>query len=392
MTLQRTISRTINQPGKHQAWLRKKELGDIIIETRVAALEDPDLTDGAKVLFDYLLHLALQPKSQHWFGVVTISTGKLAWKLKRAKRSIYNWNDELRAKRFIRISKLERPNMWPINTYHIVALTPPEKTGQMLSGDGMWGNGSRRAGVIPGLGARKAKVVHNLHAENGDGKESNTPYCPENAPASGKEGHLPAAKFATARRKLCDCPPQNLRLGVAKLATGSRKKGHAAVAKNDTREPQKTTHYKESLETSNKSSEKVDNGEGESPPSKKDSKKQITGLESWKMRVEALFPSKLEKLLAELEAEKGKIKADKASFDYENSPLKPAKAEWVGFARAEIDRSSPLAADRKQQIREILSDPASYTTINYTQDAADRLDMLNKKIAHLVECLKGPAK
>ena len=87
---------------------------ETIFRARIDALEDPELTDGARMLFARLLDSALDPAS--WFkrrGQVCISNTQLRERLSRSARAIYGWTKELETQRHVWMSKLGRPTCNP---------------------------------------------------------------------------------------------------------------------------------------------------------------------------------------------------------------------------------------------------------------------------------------
>jgi hypothetical protein len=195
------------------------ETTQLIIGARRTAIFDEQLSDGAKVLFCLLLDLAVSRSSCHGFGAVLISVTKLTEALTRCPRAIYGWKKQLLAKRYIWITKVPMPNFWPVDVYHITALTEPGEMSQMATKDGFWGNGARRQ--LPekiGKGARepgqKALGLRGIKGHRSD-LDPDSSNLPDNAPESGTKVHP----------------------SVAYNATGSGTKVHRGAAQNDTGEP-----------------------------------------------------------------------------------------------------------------------------------------------------------
>src|SRR5262249_51373048 len=115
-----------------------------IIGARRQALTDPHLKDGATVLFCLLLDMAVSRSTGYGFGALLSSVTKLTEALNRCRRAIFAWKKQLLAKRYIWITKVPMPNFWPVDVYHIAALTEPGEMSQMPTKDGFWGNGARR--------------------------------------------------------------------------------------------------------------------------------------------------------------------------------------------------------------------------------------------------------
>jgi len=226
---------------------RKPESDDIgvaIKGARTRALENETLSDGARVLFCYLLDKAVSGNTYLRFGSVLISTTKLCEKLKRCARAIYGYKRELVDERFIWISNQPMPNFWPMHIHHITDLDKPDHDGQMPTRDGLWGNGTRRQlPVVVGNGARQPgqKTLPlrstECHRSEGGVTDPNSSVLAQNAPEGRTEGHPSAASCAAESSKLCGGEPQVVRRGAAKSAAESRTKCHPTAAQNATGQP-----------------------------------------------------------------------------------------------------------------------------------------------------------
>lgn len=128
-----------------------EDLTAAILAVRLAALTDPELSDGAARLFVHLLDLSLQRSASNWRGQVTISQSKLSEHLHRSRRVIWDRVQELIGRRYVWITKQRVPNFWDLNVYHVTALDSPNHPEQNPTRDGLWGNGARR-GPPPGTG------------------------------------------------------------------------------------------------------------------------------------------------------------------------------------------------------------------------------------------------
>ena len=362
----------------------------VIIETRQGVLHDGDLDFGARCLFVDLLDLALNWYTHRADGVVVISITKLAERLKCSPRTIYDWNKQLVAARYIWMSYQKMPNMWPLNTYHITALDPPGEARQMPTKDGVWGNGARREKCLPGLGVRGTP----LHSLQGF-QNSNSDISQENAGESGTIVHVSAANSAAPSGRVCTGEPQSLHRGAAKLAAGSGKKQHVGAAENCMGPPQQSAHNKESQD---RRIERDLGGEGSPAPKLQGKATRKDAWEIWRDTVADKYPSKREKLRDELLGKLKSAKSSAASFDLAKSQLKPKHADWLNFVDKEIARlaqsSRPedkvLLADRKSQRQEVVMDPKSYAKLEMVSAAAELVAVLTKKLAIVEEFISGP--
>lgn len=230
-----------------------------IIRTRQEVLEHGSLTDGARTLFCWLLDNSLRWTVNRARGVITISQTKLSERLKRSKRAISGWSEELSEAGFIWISKWTMPNMWPICTYHITFIDPPdERLHQIVTGDGMWGNHARRRELEePGPGARQPgqlPLSAQKHLQNPfrgtkrhASQKGNSSKPQQNGAGSGKEQPLSGASFATGRGGFVHRGVAQNDTGESQeTTTGSRTKQHLAVAANVPGPSHQTALYKES--------------------------------------------------------------------------------------------------------------------------------------------------
>ena len=204
------------------------DIGQQIKSVRTDALGDPDLSDGARMFLCKVLDLAVSRDTMKRFGSVIISTTKLCDLLKRSARAIYGWKKEL--SHYIWISKVPMPNFWPMDHLHISRLDPPDKTMQMPTKDGLWGNGSRREQGVRGLGARQpgqlslsSQPALKNPLRGTKQHRSQTPdssFPEQNATGSGTKGHLSTASSAVDNSRTCGGEPQNLRWTTAPNSTG----------------------------------------------------------------------------------------------------------------------------------------------------------------------------
>ena len=256
-----------------------------IFKARLEAVTDHRLAFGARNFFTFLLDLALNPRvNNDRRGEITISTTQLCEWLDASPRAIYGWTKELVECRHIWVSKMPRPNMHPMNVFHITAMQPMREIKQDVANDGLWGNGYRRPGELMPLGARGAigKKRHYLLDRLGRPLYAETP---ENSPAT---------------RNICSSLPQNLREAPAKKDTCHPQNLRGAPAKKDTRPPQKQAVLIESqleIETP------VLRGEAQRPPSRA----------VWERKLEKLYPDELKQLRADLLKQQKEVDpADKA--------------------------------------------------------------------------------
>lgn len=213
----------------------------IILGARWDVVTDPELSRGAKLLFVFLLDLALNPAVNKGLrGVITITTTRLCEYLTASARAIYRWKRELVEKRYIWITDHYVPNAWPFHTFHVTALDHPEQPLHMPANDSLWGNGARRQKVEPGPGAR------GLSGKKGHlGKPSKNAKLPGKSAGSGKNEHRPAAKIAAGSGNDDDGEPQSMPLGAAEVAAGSSKIEQRGAAKKDTGQPSEPSVLRE---------------------------------------------------------------------------------------------------------------------------------------------------
>ncbi len=186
-----------------------EDLTHVILQARWSALTDPDLSKGAMVLFTYLLDMSLNRRVSDWRGVVKMSQIALCRDLHVTDRTIRRWERELVAKKFIWLSRIPRPNTWPMNVYHITALDEPDQRRQELSGDGVWGTGRGRSDA------------GRMHGTADRGQICPVPVLPDLAPqpvvlenAVGQECPVPEdknvlcerTKMSSARGQECPLP------------------------------------------------------------------------------------------------------------------------------------------------------------------------------------------
>ena len=210
------------------------DITQLILGTRRAACEDPDLDAGAVKLFVYLLDFSLLKSASRRVGTILFSTQQLTERLHSCKRAIYKWKRQLVGKRFIWISKYYMPNTWPMDLFHITVLDPDDQTVQMPTGDGFWGNGARRSAAAPGEGARGLCRTE-VHRTEPTPPDPNSSKTAQNEPGSRTEGHSSVAKNATGSRT-------EVTRAVARKSPGlshgshlaSRTKGHRGVARKCT--------------------------------------------------------------------------------------------------------------------------------------------------------------
>ena len=263
----------------------ERDYTSIILQSRRDVLEDGELSDGAKVLFTYLLDYSLHPGRNRGPGVVVFSTTQLSERLGRCARALYGWKRELVCKRYVWISSWYMPNTWPIDCFHITTLDPPGAESEMATPDGMWGNGTRRqrAGTA-GLGARAVRRTE-CHRTNDPLTEGQNAQTVANEPAHRTDCQASAASYAADRRKLCGGEPHEMSPESRKLCGGP-------------------PHEQAVLKEARGTREETDQGGKASPPAKKTVEKVIkpdggdleAELEKWREGLTGQFPSRLEKL------------------------------------------------------------------------------------------------
>jgi hypothetical protein len=182
-------------------------------------LTDPELTDGARNLFTLLLDLSLDPRLNGGRrGEIAISNTQLRERLYRSARAIYGWTGELVVQRHLWVSKKKRkkrPNMEPVNFFHVSALKPYRHQEEEVAGDGLWGNGYRRAELPMPLGARATPCKKRRLLFDRYGKPLFS-VLPENAPRNrtlyGRKGNY--LRVGPARKH--PCHPQKTTLPTSK--------------------------------------------------------------------------------------------------------------------------------------------------------------------------------
>lgn len=277
-----------------------------ILRARQEVCEDADLKPGPKLLFVYVLDLSLKRTVNVRPGVVTIAQTKLAEKLGVSQRTIFAWKRALVAKRYVWMTHQPMPNTWPLDSYHISALHPQDAWQEKTTAEGMWGNGERRQALpTPGAGARRpgqrslGLSGSTLPRRAGEHK---TEQNPDFAAQSGSE--LPPSVEAG-----CDSESQ-------RIATESRNGLRRRVeADCDGESKRIATHGRsglrptveadcEHIEVEVPGKSQTEGGTGQnSPPSaahQEEKNKMERELAAWSQTLEGLFPSRLEKLKAEL--------------------------------------------------------------------------------------------
>lgn len=129
------------------------------VHAREKCCEDKNLSNGAVRLFCRLLDFALNPYvNLGKKGQVIVSQLKLATLINCAPRSIRNRTEELLTFDYVWLSKIPRPNTYPILCYHITAFQARKDTRLEMSADGLWGNCARRFGPQDGGSAARKKA------------------------------------------------------------------------------------------------------------------------------------------------------------------------------------------------------------------------------------------
>ena len=270
-----------------------------ILQARRSCVTDPDLSDGAKLLFVLLLDWSLWPGKNKGPGVITISTTKLTELLCRSARAVWGWKKELLEKRFVWITDHFVPNFWPIHTYHITALCPPEEGGDPVTTDGLWGNHVRRSQANRGVGARVQKGAS--VADSAVEKKRDSRFCSGNATGNSKKGNLSTAESAVGNRRTCGGAPQNLRWSTAESAVENRRTCGGAPQQTTPGNRKKQHSLRETLGRDLSVSEV-----GGSPPP------QEKAFQSWVKSLDGQFPSHLRALEKKIRSRLENTKSDAA--------------------------------------------------------------------------------
>lgn len=186
-----------------------------IIHTREAVCQDARLEHGAARLFCLLLDFSLNPSMNlNRRGTVIISQTQLSERLNMSKRSVRDYIARLVSCGYLWVSKLPRPNMWPMARYHISALDAPKSAAMEVAQDGLWGNHARRfeRPSRPPLAASLAPQGGPLVDSHGNPVSS---FLLSNCAGSGEFSTLPEASLAPSQR-------QPAARAAASLAPGQR--------------------------------------------------------------------------------------------------------------------------------------------------------------------------
>jgi hypothetical protein len=369
------------EPKKQKAFSLappEEDVSQQIINARKTVLRDQTLSDGAKVLFCFLIDLAVSRTTMYAFGAVLISTTKLCENLNRCHRAIWKWKRQLVSKRYLWITKQPMPNFWPVDVFHITALVQPGDLQQLATRDGLWGNGARR--TLPtnvGLGARGPVRRTECHRTLTASNPSISSIVPENATESGTELHQTTAQNMADRRTKCGGEPQPIRRGAVKSAAGSRTKGHLPAARNVSGAP-----HKQSLLIKPKKvdvlSESEIKGLKAGPPQVLDD-----SFNNWVRSLEGSFPSRLDKMRDRFTEQLKKATADgkatlKRKIAHLDVLLDGPQPEWQKSAPKPV-RALPTTTA-----------PAPVTDEQLLQSARNLVDlgMADKLMPHQREALR----
>jgi hypothetical protein len=113
-----------------------------ILETRDHALRDQRLLGTMRAFFCLILDRALDPEyyRPHPRGIVTLSDTVLATDFGVSNRTIFTWKRKIEeCGDYFWLTRQFRTNMWPITTYHITCLHPPQRG--KTDRDGTYGSG-----------------------------------------------------------------------------------------------------------------------------------------------------------------------------------------------------------------------------------------------------------
>jgi hypothetical protein len=367
-----------------------------ILKARLEAVTDAELTDGARNLFTFLLDLALNPRvNNDRRGEITISNTQLREWLDRSARAIYGWTKELVKQRHVWVSKLPRPNMHPMNVFHITALQPIREMRQDVASDGLWGNGYRRPDQVMPLGARGGTCTKRHCLLDQFGRPANTKTL-ENSPPTRKECTPPPQILREGPAQNDTCHPQILREAPAQNDTRPPQNLRGAPAKNVTSPTQKPAVLIESqIETETP----VQKGEGgTTPPDSMDEALKDAKWARWLTDVETMFPSKRERLRDSLKEQLKALEADPKSADLSGAPLKPSSERFLEKLRKEIvelqgfqsEDAKRVLARRNRELAQALSDPKNYEHV-LTPVAAKTAQNLRRRIRALNEYIEGPS-
>jgi hypothetical protein len=141
-------------------------------------------------------------------------------------------------------------------------------------------------------------------------------------------------------------------------------------------------------------------GGGNLTPPKNASKGAFSNVsfDSWRKKLEKLFPRELKEQKQELTRRLGSIKGNAKSMDWQASPLDPRIQEWVAVCDQEIAELGKSQApqdkhqllERRTHKAEILRDPKSYTELKLTAAAASQVELIKRKLAAIDEAMHGP--
>ncbi len=229
-----------------------------------------------------------------WMGFNVKSLFK---KKTKSGEVIPGWLDVLMQRNYIWISKQKLPNAEYENVYHITALCPREiqttfkfSSRFFMPGGGVGQNGN---GVFscPELNGNSQVV------------ELESPRYQNGHLPVGQNGNSPMAKTVTGSGpKRALGVGQNGNCQLAKTGTGSYQKGERPVGQNGNGQEAKTGHLNKTIELNKSTDPKIG---GDLPPQ----------TMRWLKKLEGMFPSRLEKLRAELVKQRERALTDQAVAD-----------------------------------------------------------------------------
>jgi hypothetical protein len=126
-----------------------------VLEARRECRADERLNRSMKACFDEIADRALNPSFYDLKGVVTISDTALAKVFQVSNRTVFTWKMALVSAGYVWLTSKFKSNMWPITTYHLSCLHR-QRAQSKTDADGTYGGEKVRPGqTSKTLGARK---------------------------------------------------------------------------------------------------------------------------------------------------------------------------------------------------------------------------------------------
>ncbi len=288
-------------------------------EARREVQLDADLDWGAKVLFDYLTDCSLWSGHNMGRGVIRYSNRDLARAFKVSIKTIQNWKRQLAGRGVLWLTEKFMKNCYATTVYNITKLVGQKplpfasdfEDGSCVQDDNERVSNRRR--FIPGQ--RDAKG----HWVSAKEKTSDNQKSAQNADSEHARRKILPASLATGcqpRTKQVASPAGNgLPAGHETGCVGGAKQiarvaGNGLPAGHETGCQRGTKQIADYGETQAKSIESKRGGKAPSPPDRASKPtKEESELERWRQSLNGMFPSKLEKMLQRLTAQKDQAKA-----------------------------------------------------------------------------------